>query len=507
LSLRTRLLAGMLGLVTVALVVAAVSIYAEQRSFLLSRLDQRVIAAASPISYQLGIDARLLSRPIADENSPDRGHGAVSPLGKGLAGFLPSGTYGELVDPDGKLLRGPVTVSNGEAALSPPRFPTKLPSARSGTSPQLFTVNSEHGSSLRYRVATLPLESGAGTVVVAVPLREVDQTLHELIVVEALVVGGVIVLLVGLGWIVIRFGLRPLRHMERVASEIADGDLTRRVTPATARTELGRLGLSLNKMLVRIEEAFADRERSDERRRQFLADASHELRTPLASIRGYAELFRLGPAQDPVALKRAMARIESEAARMGVLVEGLLLLARVDALPETERVPVELTELCAQAAADARARAPERTVTLDVQDPVKALADPDAVRQVLANLIGNALIHTPEWTPVEIAVRHERGEAIIEVRDHGPGLPADVGDKVFDRFWRTEAGRTRGPGGAGLGLAIVRELAIANYGTVEAASHPEGGALFTVRLPEASPDIEPEASGAALDPAPAAVAP
>jgi len=475
----------MLGLVTAALVVAAASIYAEQRSFLLSRLDQRVIAAASPISYQLGIDARLLSRPVADENSSDRGHGAVSPLGNGLAGFLPSGTYGELVDPDGKLLRGPVTVSNGEQALSPPRLPKRFPSAHSGTSPQLFTVDSVHASGLRYRVATLPLESGAGTVVVAVPLREVDQTLHELIVVEALVVGGVIVLLIGLGWIVIRFGLRPLRQMERVASEIADGDLTRRVSPATTRTELGRLGLSLNKMLVHIEEAFADRERSDERRRQFLADASHELRTPLASIRGYAELFRLGPAQDPVALRRAMARIESEASRMGVLVEGLLLLARVDELPETERVPVDLGELSGQAAADARARAPERAITVQAPDPVRALADPDAVGQVLANLIGNALIHTPEWTPVEISVRREAGQAVLEVRDHGPGLPADAGDHVFDRFWRTEAGRTRGPGGAGLGLAIVRELVHANHGTVEAADHPSGGALFTVRLPEA----------------------
>jgi two-component system, OmpR family, sensor kinase len=283
---------------------------------------------------------------------------------------------------------------------------------------------------------------------------------------------------------------RSLGQMERVASQIADGDLTRRVSPATSRTELGRLGLALNKMLMRIEEAFADREHSDERRRQFLADASHELRTPLASIRGYAELFRLGPAQDPVALKRAMARIESEASRMGVLVEGLLLLARLDELPATERVPVDLGELAGQAAADARARAPERTVTLDVRDAVRALATPDAVRQVLANLLGNALIHTPEWTRVDICVRREPGQAVLEVRDHGPGLPAEAGERVFDRFWRTEGGRTRGPGGAGLGLAIVRELVDANHGTVAAKDHPEGGAVFTVRLPEAAGETQ-----------------
>ncbi len=488
-SLRTRLLAGMLGLVTVALVVAAVSIYAEQRSYLLTHLDQRVIAAATPLSYQLGVDARLLTHHVSPEGSTNRDHPAVSPLGRGLAEFLPSGTYGELVDPGGRVLRGPVTIYDGEPVLPPPRLPKRLPVASSG-GPALFTVNSTRGSGLRYRVATLPLMTGAGTVVVALPLREVEQTLHDLVVVEALVVGGVIILLVGLGWVVIRVGLRPLRHMERVASEIADGDLTRRVSPSGTRTELGRLGLSLNKMLVRIEEAFADREHSDERRRQFLADASHELRTPLASIRGYAELFRLGPAQDPVALKRAMARIESEATRMGVLVEGLLLLARLDELPETERVPVDLGELAAQAAADARARAPERTVTLDLQDPVLALAGPDAVRQMLANLIGNALIHTPEWTRVDICVRREPSQAVLEVRDHGPGLPADAGERVFDRFWRTEGGRTRGAGGAGLGLAIVRELVDASHGTVAAVGHPDGGALFTVRLPEAADETQ-----------------
>ena len=154
-------------------------------------------------------------------------------------------------------------------------------------------------------------------MIAALPLEEVDDTLHDLVIVEALVVGTLIVALTALGWVVIRIGLRPLGQMERVASEIADGDMSRRVSPATSRTEIGRLGLSLNKMLVQIEEAFADRARSEERRKRFLADASHELRTPLASLRGYAELFRLGPAQDPVALTRAMARIEAEAARMG----------------------------------------------------------------------------------------------------------------------------------------------------------------------------------------------
>jgi two-component system OmpR family sensor kinase len=273
--------------------------------------------------------------------------------------------------------------------------------------------------------------------------------------------------------------------MERVASEIADGDLSRRVSPATAHTEIGRLGLSLNKMLVRIEEAFADRARSEERRKRFLADASHELRTPLASLRGYAELFRLGPAQDPAALERAMARIEAEAARMGALVEDLLLLASLDELPEARRVRVDLSELCAQAAADARAVAPDRGITLRSADRVTAIGDPDGLRQVLANLVGNALIHTPAGTPVELEVRREGNETVLEVRDHGPGIPADAGARVFDRFWREEVGRTRGRAGAGLGLAIVREIVDAHHGTVAAANDPAGGAVFIVRLPAA----------------------
>ena len=328
-------------------------------------------------------------------------------------------------------------------------------------------------------------------MVVAIPLREVDETLDELLLVEGLVVGILILTLTGIGWIVIRISLRPLQQMERVASEIADGDLSRRVHPADSRTEIGRLGLSLNKMLVRIEQAFADRARSEERRKRFLSDASHELRTPLASLRGYAELFRLGPAQDPVALTRAMARIEAEAARMGALVDNLLTLARLDELPEAERSPVDLDEIGSQAVADACATAPDHDVTFESSERLMTVADADALRQVLANLMGNAVIHTPGGTPVTLRIRREGNKAILEVRDRGPGIPADAVDRVFDRFWRDGTGRTRGRAGAGLGLAIVRELVQANHGTIAAANDPGGGAVFTVRLPLAPGSLVP----------------
>src|SRR5690349_18613550 len=426
-SLRTRLLAGVFFLVCVALVVAAAAIYAEQRAFLLNHLDQRAIAAATPISYQLGVDARTLKRPAGKSSGDHDEVSGVRSLGRGLTGFLPSGTYGALVDPEGRILRGPVTVRNGEARLSPPAFSsTTFPVSRLGPNPTLFTVNSKRGSSLRYRVAVLPLDSGAGSVIVAIPTTEVDETLDQLLLVEALVVGILLLTLTGIGWIVIRIGLRPLEQMERVAGEIADGDLSRRVAPATLRTEIGRLGLTLNKMLARIEEAFADRARSEERRKRFLSDASHELRTPLASLRGYAELFRMGPAQDPVALKRAMARIEAEAARMGALVDNLLLLARLDEMPEAQHVPVNLSELAAQAVADAQATAPEREIALQDGEALMAIGNPDGLRQVLANLMSNALTHTPEGTPISVVVRRAGNRAILDVRDHGPGLPPDT---------------------------------------------------------------------------------
>ena len=346
----------------------------------------------------------------------------------------------------------------------------------------LFTLNSQAGSSLTYRAAAFTLKDGR-TLVIAVPLHDVDQTLQRLIEVEALVGGGVILGLVALGWIVIRVGLRPLERIGGVASEIAHGNLSKRVTPANDRTEVGRLGTSLNQMLAQIEHAFADRSRSEERLRRFLADASHELRTPLASIRGYAELFRLGAARDPAEVERAMERIEAEATRMGGLVESLLMLARLEEQPQTPLVEVDLTKLAEHAAQDTRAAAPDRKVLVHHGRQVQVLGDPDQLRQVLSNLIRNAVVHTPHATAIEITVSSDDGRAVIEVRDHGPGLPRDAGDHLFERFWRPEGGRSRGRGGAGLGLAIVKAIVEGHGGEVHAYNAHDGGAVFDVKLP------------------------
>jgi two-component system, OmpR family, sensor kinase len=495
-SLRARVLAGVLALIAAALLVAAVSIYEEQRSFLLGRFDQRVIGAAAPISYQLGVGTRLLPR------STQSGHGAHRPtittsLAKGLVGFLPSGTYGVLVDAQGRTLRGPVTVHYDEEHLAPPALPAHLPVSAVGTTPTLFTVNSTRGSSVRYRVTALALEAGSGTLVVAVPQGDIDQALDRLVVAEAVIGAILLLVLGGVGWVVIRVALRPLDQMGREASTVAGGDLSRRVSPANARTEVGRLGVSLNRMLERIEEAFADRENAEARRKQFLSDASHELRTPLASIRGYTELFRLGAIEDPEELERAMDRIESEATRMGVLVDDLLTLARLDELPEARQELVDLVALATSAVADARAMAPDRTISLDAYERVTVAGEPNMLRQVFANLLGNAVLHTPRGTAIELSVAVDGRSALIEVRDHGPGLPPGAAEHVFERFWRADGGRARGRGGSGLGLAIVREVVAFHHGSVEAGNHPEGGAVFRVRLsrvPEPA-GVDPGARG------------
>jgi two-component system OmpR family sensor kinase len=479
-SLRARLLAGMVVLVAAGLAIAAFATYAEQRSFLLTRVEQQVLSAVVPFSSQLRFEqANGGVRPPL----PPKRLAQVQRLGPPREALLPPGTFGELRGPGGTVIRRRTVSYDGKPG-PPPSLPTVLPITRRGSPPHLFTVSAASG--MRYRAVAVAL--GSEVVVVAVPLREVDQTLHRLLMVEALVGGGVILGLVLLGWLVIRIGLRPLGRIGRVASEIAGGDLSRRVTPADPRTEVGRLGLALNEMLAQIERAFGDRRESEDRLRRFLADASHELRTPLASIRGYAELFRLGATDDPETLARAMARIEAEAARMGILVEDLLLLAQLDQVPEAQRVPVDLSQLAEHAADDARVVAPGREISVRAESASTVLGDPGQLRQLLANLVGNAVLHTPDESPIELRLHAEpsRGHVVLEVRDHGRGLPAEALDRVFDRFWRAEGGRARGRGGAGLGLAIVRAIVAAHGGEVTAGNAPGGGAVFRVSLPAAA---------------------
>jgi two-component system OmpR family sensor kinase len=471
-SLRARLVVLLIVLATVGLAVASFASYRALHNYLYDRVDQQLEAAVVPISIELAHEA--------DQPSPGLGPGPGSGGGPGPTSQLPPGTYGLLRAADGEVV-AQTTLRFGREQLPKPAIPTEL-TATSPLEMSPTTVGDRGGGSETFRAAAVQTAAG-GELVVALPLGDTNATLDRLALIE-LVVGAVILIALGLAaWWLVGVGLRPLRRMGEVAGQIADGDLSRRVEPDNDRTEVGRLGRSLNAMLAQIEKAFAERAAGERRLRRFLADASHELRTPLASIRGYSELYRIGAARDPAEVERAMDRIEAESARMGGLVDDLLTLARVDEVREPAREPLDLRELLEDARDDARAAAPEREISLTPTGPVAIEGDGDALRRVFANLLRNAIVHTPDGTPIEISLEATEAQATVTVRDHGPGLPSGDPNAVFERFWRDSASRGRDDGGAGLGLAIVAAIVNAHGGTVEAANAPTGGALFTVRLP------------------------
>jgi two-component system OmpR family sensor kinase len=490
-SLRARLIIGVVGLATVGLIVAGAATYAEQRSFLFSRVDQQARGAIEVVVDELRKDGVLPSpAPLGEASASGGAPGAPGAYGGGPAarrrggdrgpgGNLPAAVYGEARDAAGRVLgRVRPGLPAGQSAPAAPDLPAHLSAG------EPLTVDAKDASDLRYRAVAHPLPGG-GTTIAAIPLTEVDAALSQLLLIEGLVFGAVLLALGAGAWWIVRVGLRPLDAIGATAGAIAAGDLARRVEPAEPRTEVGRLGLSLNAMLGRLEQAFAERRASEERLRRFLADASHELRTPLSSIRGYAELFRIGAASRPEDVEKAMARIEDESARMGVLVEDLLALARLDEVRERSREAVDLREIAGDAVEDARAVAPEREISLLRGDGAPIVVDGDGaqLRQVLANLLRNALVHTPAGTPIEVSVGARDGDATLAVRDFGPGLPTGDPSELFDRFWRADPGRGRGRAGAGLGLAIVAAIVAAHGGRAGAADAPGGGARFEVVLP------------------------
>ncbi|MCW2991642.1 MAG: integral rane sensor signal transduction histidine kinase [Solirubrobacterales bacterium] len=469
-SLRSRLLVSVLGIAALGLVLLAAIVYAEQRSSLYSRLDTELRQAPDAMGRVL-ID-KAIGRGDDADGLPPRPGAQRGPGARGPAGTLPPGTYGELRDASGKLIGSPVTVGYDAGSTTGPKLPASPPHDK------IFTSG-------HYRVLVQALPGGA-TIAVAVPTGETGDTLSQLLLVEGLVILGVLALLGGVAWIVVRIGLLPLDRIGFTAGRIAGGDLSHRVESTDPRTEVGRLGVSLNAMLDRLEHAFAERQASEDRLRRFLADASHELRTPLSSIRGYAELYRMGATREPAELERSMQRIEDEAQRMGVLVEDLLTLARLDEIADAPHVEVDVGALARDAVDDARATAPDREITLQAEGAALVEGDADQLRQVLGNLVRNALVHTPAGTPIEVQAARENGEVRVEVRDHGPGLPDGDGEAIFERFWRAEHGRERGKDGAGLGLAIVAGIVDAHGGSVSARNAEDGGAAFVVTLPARS---------------------
>jgi len=461
LSLRVRLLLGIFLLVSTGLLGLGIATYVALDAFLVQRVD----------------DQLRLADPFAGGQSGDRGpQHRPGPPGPG-DGNLPAGSYAALVRSDGTVVREQSVTFGGPTTR--PVLPRPLPDAGAGAATVVTTG--------AFRVLIRRIDNTDGVfLIVAEPLADVESTLAGLLRVEAVISSLVLlaVMLVAL-WIV-RVGLRPLDRMRQVATEIAAGDLGRRVSPAVAHTEIGRLGLALNDMLSRIEHGFAEQKRTEDRLRRFVADASHELRTPLTSVRGYAELLRRRRSIPVAETELAQRRIEEEAIRMSGLVDDMLLLARLDQGRPLDRESVDLARIARDAVADARVVAPNRPITLTAPDELPVPGDEMRLRQVFANLVMNAVVHTPATSPIEVSLGREDAWARLTVSDHGPGLSEPERARVFEPFFRADPGRSRDRGGSGLGLSIVAAVVGAHSGRVEAVETPGGGATFRVALPAES---------------------
>lgn len=393
--------------------------------------------------------------------------------------------YVAVLDANGKLLHDN---EQGEDNRTVPELPPLTPEWAQGTGDGVFTLTSEDG--IEWRTVAIPIMSSEGVpggiLLISSSTSNANQVMARFTVVFTGFSLAVLLLGAALTRILVTTTFAPLAEVERTALEISRGNFSKRIMVASPHTEVGHLGQSLNVMLDHIDNSFSERARTIEQMRRFIGDAGHELRTPLVSVRGYAELYRMGALQDEAQVGQAMERIEKEAIRMTSLVEDLLALARLDERRPLKLTPLPLNQLAADAALDTRAQAPDREVTVlgDPSEPV-VTGDEHKVRQVMTNLIGNALRYSPEGSPLEICVRAdaERGVGLFEVIDHGEGIPEQFRSKIFDRFWRADNSRNRETGGTGLGLSIVQSIIAAHGGTVSAHETPGGGATFRVELP------------------------
>lgn len=492
-TLRLRLLLVLVVIVAGGLLISDVVTYASLQSFLITRFDQQLRLATFPVERAL-IAASASSPPstspgpVSPSTRPPVGgstgarHGLGAPrraLARGL--LVPPGTFGEIRNASGAIVDS-VYFTYGSKAPAAPVAPSMLPgSGMADPSARFFTTSSTGHGATAYRAVARPLPSGNGTIIIFEPLAGLNSTLQRLFLIEVIVSGLVLAVLGSVAWVIVRRGMRPLEAMAGTAAAIAAGDLSQRVSDVSPGTEVGRLGLAFNAMVREIEEAFAARAASEERLRRFLADASHELRTPLTSIRGYAELFDLGVSERPADLAISMHHIKGEAARMSTLVDDLFMLARLDHERPLTRGPVDLASTVADAVASARISAPDRLVRFTSNGAVVVLGDKDRIRQVIDNLVTNALTHTPADASIDVSVGTEAGWATLTVHDTGPGIDASEAARIFEPFYRSDPSRTRSTGGAGLGLAIVWAIAVAHGGGVEVVPGPE--ATFVVRLP------------------------
>ncbi len=456
--LRVGLVAAMLLLVGCGLLASGIAVTSALRHDLVSRVDQTLIDASNSWAQ-----APRRMPP------PDEGPNPARP---------PSNFY----------VRGVDTMGNLWMAVNDRDAEPALPEDNN-VGPTPVTIGSTNGSHIQWRAVSVRGPNGELTTV-AIDLSDVERTVRSLAWSQVAIGTAVLVMLGVAGYWVVHRSLRPLSEVEQTAAAIAAGQLDRRVPQRDPRTEVGRLSVALNGMLAQIQQAMASSKSSaeqarmsEERMRRFITDASHELRTPLTTIRGFAELYRQGAARD---VEMLMSRIESESRRMGLLVDDLLLLARLDAQRPLERRRVDLLALASDTVHDAQSIAPQRRITMEVVDgpgTPEVLGDEARLRQVLGNLVANAVQHTPDTSPITVRVGTAGEDAVLEVADQGPGMTPEDAQRVFERFYRTDSSRARASGGTGLGLSIVDSLVYAHGGRVTVATAPGQGCCFRVSLP------------------------
>ncbi|MEU3333252.1 sensor histidine kinase [Glutamicibacter creatinolyticus] len=483
-SLRTKLVMLMCGLMILGVIATAVGSAQSLRISLTKQIDDQLLAAGPTLSYGLNQAYRYA---LDGDRNPQQQTGVDTTL-LGL-----NRAYADIRDDSGKIVyimpRSRVTPTGMDSPLLAPEQTAKL--AETPWHP--VTVPGIYPASIGWRAMVVPMPSSDANLFIALPLDTVQDTVSKstVLVLSTGLLATLIMSMIAYG--VTTRAFLPLVRVERTAAMIADGDLTQRVRDYPPETEVGRLSRSLNAMLAQIERAFKDREHSERKMRRFIQDASHELRTPLVTIQGYSEFYRHGGLADPEALDSAMGRIEAESKRMAQLVEDLLMLARLDEQRALEMAPVDLLVLGQDAVEDTRVRAPEREVKLvglhsSVPAPASTRGDEARIRQVVANLLTNALRYTPQDSPLEIAVgvKSQVGDqidAVIQIRDHGPGIPEEDAKKIFERFYRADSSRQRETGGSGLGLAIVAAIVAQHGGHVQVEDTPGGGATLAVHLP------------------------
>ncbi|HET6742370.1 MAG TPA: HAMP domain-containing sensor histidine kinase [Kribbella sp.] len=469
LSLRGRLLLLTTGLLLAGLTLISAVVSHQLERYQLDRLDSQlrsfteIIAKVAPTGPAKGQPMR-----------PELLDPALDLIGAPYLAYL---------DPAG-MVEGTLRSSRVDAAS----FPTDNALRTLSADGEAAVLRSANGDG-RWRAVARPAVGWDGTVIAATPLAQADATIAQLRTTSLVSGAALLVLLTAIGWWALGRGLRPLRRIEKTAAAIADGDLTERVPGLAApSTEIGHLGTSLNTMLGQLEQAFADRATAETRMRTFLADVSHELRTPLVGIKGSTELYRMGGSD----IDEAMGRIDREATRLTALTEDLLLLAQLDEAPEAQldQAPMDLRTIANDARHDLRALDPSREITLTgmflrgAPDPAPVNGDENRLRQVVANLVGNAIAHTPPGTRVRIRVGTQDSSAVLAVEDYGPGMTDEQADRVFDRFYRADRARKHSAGaGTGLGLAIARSIARAHGGDIRLWTAIGAGAAFWLMLP------------------------